>query len=98
MTELLLTASHLKWLRGGLSHRIFYSPEDDRLVQGSSDHSGGCVVMLTPDDCEQVDWDLGVCSGIVLERLARCEEFEENGGDDELDEDVPPPDGPLETA
>ena len=69
MGPLLLTDSHLQWLRGGLDRAIFYDSLQDCLVKGAVDHSGGGEIVLRPDDCQQLDWDLDACSGVVLHRL-----------------------------
>jgi len=68
--SLLLRDSHLEYLQGGLERRIYLDPTSDSLVRGVVGHSAGCTVVLTPDDCEQVGYDLDTCSGIVAQRLA----------------------------
>lgn len=81
MSELLLTERMLEWLRSGLDHRIYWDPTQDKLVCGYSHHSGSCAVVLTPDDVEQCEGDLGTASGIVVHRLLEIRDHDEDWSD-----------------
>jgi hypothetical protein len=80
--RLLLTDGMLEHVRKNLDGVIFYQASTDSLVRGYLHHSGGCTPVLFHDDAEQADYDLDTCSGFVLERLAQCEEFEEQNPED----------------